>query len=311
ALVGERFGELNGVIHAANTPGAGIIQLKTRETAAAVLVPKTKGTLVLASLTKDLQLDFFALFSSSVSIAGGFGQVDSCAANTFLDAFAHHRSVDDTGMTVSINWSSFQWDQWQMPAGAEGLQAQLQQNLQRNGISAGESMETFDQIISDTLRQVIVCPEDLASVMKKTEEFTVANFLAAMAKPPSAEAHPRPAIAIPYVAPRNEIEQMIAWVWQEAFGIAPVGVEDNFFELAGNSLLAIQIVTRLRRTFEVELPLTSLFDAPTISELAQRIGARRNPQLEIPGMEQILSEIEALSLDEAVKKFAEEKRASG
>ena len=71
--------------------GGGIIALKTPEAAAAVLASKIKGTLVLHSLVKDLDLKFFLLCSSINSIVSAPAQVDYCAANAFQDAFAHQR----------------------------------------------------------------------------------------------------------------------------------------------------------------------------------------------------------------------------
>ncbi|MEP7338448.1 MAG: beta-ketoacyl synthase N-terminal-like domain-containing protein [Acidobacteriota bacterium] len=308
----ERFGEFNGVIHAANEPGAGLIQLKTAEMAAAVLEPKTKGALVLATLIKDWPLDFCALFSSSVAVAGGFGQVDACAANAFLDALANERARNGEAFTVAVDWSAFQWDQWQIPVamGTPELQAQLQENLQQNGIAASESLAAFERILGDALPQVIVCPQDLNLIIAQTDAFTVASLLETMKSARSQQAHPRPALAVSYQPPRDEVEQAIAGVWQEAFGIAQIGVEDNFFDLAGNSLLAIQIVTRLRQAFAVELPLTSLFDAPTVAELARKIQELRFEHLEMEGMELLLSEIEGLSPDEAERQFAAEIEAS-
>jgi len=104
----ERFGQIHGVIHAAGLAGGGMMQLKTPETAASVLAPKVKGTRVLDALCKDMQLDFLALCSSRTSILGGFGQVDYCAANAFLDAFAHYKTSRDNTFTVSINWGAWQ-----------------------------------------------------------------------------------------------------------------------------------------------------------------------------------------------------------
>lgn len=307
----ERFGKLDGLIHAASAPGAGIVQLKTPEISAAVLAPKTKGTLILASLTKDLSLDFFALFSSSVSIAGGIGQVDACAANAFLDAFAHDRWQRGDGLTLSIDWSAFQWDDWQIPEmmGAPEWQTEIHEQLQRNGISSGEFLQAWEQILADALPQVVVCPQDLAVVIEETDTFTVARFLEAIEKSRPAEAHPRPKMSVSYVPPRDQIEETIAGTWQQAFGLALVGVEDNFFDLAGNSLLAIQIVTRLRQAFNVELPMTSLFEVPTVSGLAQKIRDLRLEHLEpseLQEVEQILDEIEGLSLSEVENRFAEE-----
>lgn len=104
----ERFGQINGVIHSAGVPGGGVIQLKTPEIAQKVLVPKIRGTLVLDALFKDVQLDFFIFCSSLSSILNDFGQVDYCAANAFLDAFAHHKTSENGIFTVSINWDAWQ-----------------------------------------------------------------------------------------------------------------------------------------------------------------------------------------------------------
>jgi amino acid adenylation domain-containing protein len=106
----ERFGaSLSGVIHAAGVPGGGIVQLKTREAAARVLAPKVRGTLALASaLTETREAPDFVLLCSSINATlGGFGQVDYCAANAFLDSFARARSSRRGTLWVSVGW-----DRW-------------------------------------------------------------------------------------------------------------------------------------------------------------------------------------------------------
>ncbi len=77
--------------------------------------------------------------------------------------------------------------------------------------------------------------------------------------------------AAPVVAPRTPIEEMLLGIWQQLLGRELISVHDNFFELGGHSLLATQVIARLRQTFQIELPLRSLFEAPTIAELAQRL----------------------------------------
>ncbi|MBV8856636.1 MAG: hypothetical protein JOZ02_06730, partial [Acidobacteria bacterium] len=64
-------------------------------------------------------------------------------------------------------------------------------------------------------------------------------------------------------------------VWSELLGVERVGVEDNFFELGGHSLLVTQVVSRVRQVFEVELPLRSLFESPTVAEAALAISQAR------------------------------------
>ncbi len=121
ALVGatlKRFGALHGIFHAAGVPGAGIIQLKRPSDAAAVLSPKVQGTLVLNEAVRDLPLDLFILFSSITAIVGGIGQADYCAANSFLDAFAHANTQQGI-FTVAINWDA--WQQVGMAVATESL----------------------------------------------------------------------------------------------------------------------------------------------------------------------------------------------
>jgi amino acid adenylation domain-containing protein len=71
-----------------------------------------------------------------------------------------------------------------------------------------------------------------------------------------------------YVAPRDAVEEIIAGLWTDILGITSPGVYDNFFDLGGHSLKATQMLSRIRQTFQVELPLRSLFEAPTVAGMA-------------------------------------------
>ncbi len=74
-----------------------------------------------------------------------------------------------------------------------------------------------------------------------------------------------------YVAPRTPLEEALAAIWAELLGVERVGVHDDFFQLGGHSLLATQIMSRLLSSFQVELPLASLFETPTVAGLAGAI----------------------------------------
>jgi amino acid adenylation domain-containing protein/thioester reductase-like protein len=81
----------------------------------------------------------------------------------------------------------------------------------------------------------------------------------------------RPALEETFVAPRNTIEQQLAAIWSQVLEIEAVGIFDNFFELGGDSLRAIRLVFQTRKAFHVEIPIISLFDAPTIIQFAEII----------------------------------------
>ncbi|MGA9770378.1 MAG: amino acid adenylation domain-containing protein [Blastocatellia bacterium] len=79
----------------------------------------------------------------------------------------------------------------------------------------------------------------------------------------------RPEMEVFYVAPRDEIEQALATIWQEALQVEKVGVHDNFFELGGHSLLLLQVHAKMRELFKRDLPIVELFQYPSISSLAK------------------------------------------
>jgi aspartate racemase len=78
-----------------------------------------------------------------------------------------------------------------------------------------------------------------------------------------------------FVAPRNELEQQIANIWEKNLNLSPIGIRDNFFDLGGNSLLAVSLFAEIEQNFQAKLPLSTLFQAPTIEELANIINGKQ------------------------------------
>jgi acyl carrier protein len=109
----------------------------------------------------------------------------------------------------------------------------------------------------------------------------------------------RPELEQAFVAPQTSLEQVIAGVWREVLGTEQIGVNDNFFELGGHSLLATQVVARLSEAFEFELPLRTMFEAPTIAGLAASMAQLEPAPGSLEGLAQLLLEFSELSEDEA------------
>jgi len=72
-----------------------------------------------------------------------------------------------------------------------------------------------------------------------------------------------------YVPPRDELELKLSKIWEKVLPVRPIGVNDNFFDLGGHSLLAVRMFSLIEKSFERNLPLATLFQAPTISALAK------------------------------------------
>jgi aryl carrier-like protein len=80
---------------------------------------------------------------------------------------------------------------------------------------------------------------------------------------------PRPVLNVPFVLPHNEIEQALADCWAEVLGFVEVGVNDNFFDLGGDSLQMTQISSRMHARCGIDVSFGKFFDHPTIAGLAQ------------------------------------------
>jgi len=103
----------------------------------------------------------------------------------------------------------------------------------------------------------------------------VASFPPVDTPEPQIPKHERPRLPSKFRAPESAAEKTIASVWEELLGVAPIGVEDDFFELNGDSLLAAQVMSRLQQLFEIKVPISLIFGHPTIQELVEQITSRQ------------------------------------
>ncbi|MBE9125476.1 MULTISPECIES: AMP-binding protein [unclassified Coleofasciculus] len=126
----------------------------------------------------------------------------------------------------------------------------------------------------------------------KQQRIGLAEKLGLTASNPTA---PRPN----YTPPRTPKEETLAKIWSEVLGIEPVGIHDNFFQLGGDSILATQIINRVRDALQVELSFLIFFQQPTIASMAERIVPTQTETVESDELGEILAEIELLSDEEA------------
>jgi acyl carrier protein len=121
----------------------------------------------------------------------------------------------------------------------------------------------------------------------------------------------RPELETPYVAPSTSFEIELANLWAAVLGLDRVGIHDNFFDLGGHSLVATRVVSQVIKNFQVEIPIRSLFESPTVAEMAAVIEAHQGGKVGEADLERMLAELESLSDDEARRLIAEESRKPG
>ncbi|NRD59327.1 non-ribosomal peptide synthetase, partial [Corallococcus exiguus] len=121
----------------------------------------------------------------------------------------------------------------------------------------------------------------------------------------------RPASEHPYVEPRSDVEQKLALILAEILGVARVGIHDDFFELGGHSLLATRTISRIRSELGVELPLSALFENPSIARLSVHLVQAQSTQADQAELEQLLALLEQDTSDDIDALLASGQLASG
>jgi NADP-dependent 3-hydroxy acid dehydrogenase YdfG/acyl carrier protein len=265
---------LRGVIHAAGILDDGALVNMDSERFKRVLKPKVEGTLNLHNATTDLELDFFILFSSAVSVLGSPGQGNYAAASSFMDAIAHFRQ--SLGLpAISINWG---------PWAEVGLAAKTTERLKEENsstehlikvIKPDQGMEVLELLLDEPVAQISVLPFNLENLLELYPPASEMPFFehARNSSTYFSRLYARPNLQQDYVAPSNEIERKLVDLWQQTLHIDRVGIRDSFFELGGDSVLGAQIVTSIQKTFSIRINIQDTFKAFTIESIAKMIEA--------------------------------------
>jgi amino acid adenylation domain-containing protein/non-ribosomal peptide synthase protein (TIGR01720 family) len=264
----ERFGSLDGVVHAAGVPPGGLLMTADAARTRAVLAPKVEGTRLLLAALAPLAPDVVVLCSSLNAVKGFPGAADYGAANAVLDAFARAASERTGPRVVSVAWN--RWRESGMAVDAAGGPLAADQ-----GINDAEGGEVLRRIVAhDPGAHVLVSERPLLDVLHAVDpvngspdprsQAALGDANAGTAE--GASGHPRPELGTEFVPPSSAAERALAAVWEELFGIEGLGAHDDFFELGGHSLLATRLLARISEACPgAELSLRRVFDHPTIA----------------------------------------------
>ena len=264
----KQYGELNGIFYAAGPVPMGeesaqTIQDVEAQDYQAHFQPKVAGLIILEQILRELKPDFCLLISSISSVLGGLGLTAFTAANLFMDAFARYCTS-----RTPLSWTTINLDAWQVEAQSGPQRNNLGASLTELAISSSEGKEICSRLLPLIgFPQIVV---STASLQSRIEQWVKLVSLreAEQARKGLGSFYPRPSLLEPYVAPRHDVESKMAEVWQQVLGIEQIGINDDFFELGGNSLLATQLVMRMREALQSAFPLRDFFATPTVAALS-------------------------------------------
>jgi acyl carrier protein len=114
----------------------------------------------------------------------------------------------------------------------------------------------------------------------------------------------RPELLTSYVAPRTAAEEQLETIWAEVLSLDRIGIFDNFFDLGGHSLAATRVVAQVIKKFQINIPLQTLFQSPTVAEMAAVITGSQAKKLEHADLDSILADLESLSDEQAQQEVA-------
>jgi phthiocerol/phenolphthiocerol synthesis type-I polyketide synthase E len=142
------------------------------------------------------------------------------------------------------------------------------------GIRPAEGGEAFARLLGGRVGpQVAVTALHLPTLMGKVRRLDRSRLTEELGDRILVDGAGSPLLAGTYVAPQTKVEQQLVELWEEATGAVGIGVEHNFFDVGGNSLVASQMINRIRGVFGVKLPMRVLFEAPTVAGMAAAIEA--------------------------------------
>jgi nonribosomal peptide synthetase protein BlmVIII len=270
------FGPLAGVVHAAGVPDlAGMIQRRTPAQTDEVIRAKTVGTLVLHEAVGDRPLDFFVLCSSIGTVLPKlkFGEVGYVAGNEFAEAFAEYRASRYPGITLAVAWSD--WLEDGMSAAARARLAGPAPEI-LGGITSREGAEVFARLTGQGVApRAVVSPQDLGLLLDRHAAFSVDDHLAGAVRRPGPAGPGQPAAGRAGQRLADPVQAEMAEFWSTLLGVDEVAAADDFFELGGDSLLALRLLAMVREAYGVDVPIARIFEQPTVAGLAGAVERAR------------------------------------
>jgi NADPH:quinone reductase-like Zn-dependent oxidoreductase/aryl carrier-like protein len=319
AEIRQSMPPLKGIIHAAGILDDGILLQLNQERFKSVMAPKMSGAWNLHAQTLDTPLDFFVLFSSAASVFGSPGQGNYAAANAFLDALAHYRRA--LGLpALTINWG---------PWAEVGLAARpdRSQRLVRQGMvpfTPQQGVQVLERLLQLEAPQVMTVSVDWSRLLNSFPSGRQPALLSQLAEEATkfaTQSHTKrdrdglTREALLAVAPDQRQAMLESYLQEQVakvLGLAPARLDRQrpLITLGLDSLMAVELKNRLEVNLSVVLPVATLLQGPSVTELAAELLKQVTDASDAAELEKIghkLEELETLSEEQAAAMLEERK----
>ena len=265
----NKYKAINGVIQCAGISDGAIIAEESIESIKHVLNPKVSGTRILDAVTRPYHPEFFVLCSSAITLTGKVGGGAYTAANSFLDAFAEYRNLEEGG-TLVINWPS-----WKDVGMLKGKDINEEKELFHT-IKANQGVAIFEDMVCNKKGRVIV-----GNLNKSGSAYTMLEYfpfqfeteiiseINAVTKNISrnkktGEQYEDVRLLGRTAGNYTHIERIAGNIWGKCLGLQEIDIFDDYYALGGDSIIALKIINAMNDSVKTDIKLVELLKNPTI-----------------------------------------------
>jgi short-subunit dehydrogenase len=302
-----KYGKINGLVHCAGV-GVGMKGFTVKEEQSEifdmVISSKVYGTWLLDNETFSDNLDFFVLFSSVVTLIGGIGGGDYTAANSYLDSFSALRRKKGKP-SITINWPV--WEKT-----VKQMQFEINEDKQIfKVISDRKAVNAFGKVLSNNVSRLIIGEMNYKATIFKLEEFLPFRLSERVKAKLSRNIKKSGAVQLKNIneavnlkgkseGSYSEEEIIISKIWREVLGYSEFDINDNFFDIGGDSVLIMKVHAMIEGVYPGKTVIADMFAYPTILSLSGYL----NPSLEKASLEESQKPYEGKTKDDIMDLFS-------
>ena len=289
SLAEQYYGKINGVIHAAGIAGGGALTALIEAQCDMTFSAKIWGSHNMIEYFKNVAggtLDFMLLFSSQNALKGGTLRADYCAANAYMDALAATAEQKYGLPVTSVNWSAWK-DVGMLHDYMESQGQKLSDEKLAESLSTEEGLDIFEQLTTLSLSRVVVAKKPL-SLQRRLAELEENH------RPIQSESAVRKRpydMSCDYAAAESKISQGLVTIWSDTLGVSPIGVDDDFFELGGNSLLSVQVVMKIQHQYGHQCDIDAFLTRPTVRQFEDYILQQKTDTQDLDELEKLIDSL--------------------